>query len=420
MAIFQYKGINAKGKPVEGLEDADNARVLQSALRRQGIFITEYKEKAGGASGDKATVQAVEKKTASRDVQLKGLFQRVKPTEVSEITRQMATLLRAGVPVVESLAAIGDQLENPKLKEVISQVRQDVKEGMSLSGACQKHPKIFTDLYANMVRAGESSGALEVVFERLAEFTEAQVRLRGKVSGALAYPVIMMVLGAGMMSLMMVFVIPKMTEMFTDMGAELPMMTKIMVGISEAMRDFWWLMILALFGLRHLFRRWTNTEQGRARWDGFKLRAPVFGKLVRLIAVSRFARTLGTLMGSGVPLLSALGIVKNVVNNAVLAKVIEGARDEIREGASISEPLERSGEFPPMMVHMIRIGEKTGEVEGMLNNTANAYDQQVEARISTLTSVLEPLMIVVMGVVVALLMFSILMPMMQMNELVQK
>ena len=419
MPIFQYKGINAKGKPVEGLEDADSPRALQATLRRQGVFITEYKEKTG-AGGGKAAVQAVEKKTASRDVKLKGLFQRVKPTEVAEITRQMATLLRAGVPVVESLAAIGDQLENPKLKEVISQVRQDVKEGMSLSGACQKHPKVFTDLYGNMVRAGESSGALDVVFERLAEFTEAQVRLRGKVTGALAYPVIMMVLGAGMMGLMMVFVIPKMTEMFTDMGAELPMMTKIMVGISEGMRDYWWLIILVMLGIRYLFRRWLNTEKGRLSWDGFMLRAPIFGKLVRLIAVSRFARTLGTLMGSGVPLLSALSIVRNVVNNAVLAKVIDGARDEIREGANISEPLERSGEFPPMMVHMIRIGEKIGEVEGMLNNTADAYDQQVEARISTLTSLLEPLMIVAMGVVVALLMFSILMPMMQMNELVQQ
>jgi len=419
VALFQYKGLNAKGKVVDGVQDAENARVLQASLRRQGIFVTEYKEKIGGG-GEKATVKGMQKTTASRDVQIKGRFQRVKLMEVSEITRQMATLLKAGIPVVESLAAIGDQVENPKLKEIVTQVRQDVKEGMSLSGAMQKHPKAFSDLYANMVRAGESSGALDVVFLRLADFTEAQVKLRNKITGALAYPVIMAGVGVGVVTLMMVFVIPKMTEMFTEMGAELPALTKGLVAISSAIRDFWWLIGALIVGAVWGFKRWLGTEAGRMRWDALLLRLPVFGRLIRLIAVSRFARTLATLMGSGVPLLSALGIVKNVVSNAVLAKVVEGARDEIREGASIAEPLERSGEFPPMMTHMIRIGERTGQVESMLGNTADAYDAQVEAKVNTLTSALEPLIIVGMGVVVALLMFSILMPMLQMNEMIQK
>lgn len=418
MAIFQYKGLNAKGKSVDGVEEAESARGLQANLRRKGIFITEYKEKTSRAGVEKESVKGVENKAASREVSFKG-FQRVKLMEVSEITRQMATLLRAGIPVVESLAAIGAQLENPMLKEVVTQVRQDVKEGTSLSGAMQKHPKVFSDLYANMIKAGESSGALDVVFERLADFTESQVRLKSKVVGALAYPVIMMIVGVVIVTLMMLFVIPKITEMFIEMGATLPLMTRILIGISDTIRGYWWLLAAAGFGASVLFKRWVATEAGRMRWDRFRLNLPIFGKLTRLIAVSRFARTLGTLMGAGVPLLQGLSIVKNVVANAVLAKVIETARDGIREGSSIAEPLEQSGEFPPMMTHMIRIGEKTGQVETMLNNTANAYDAQVETKVNTLTSLLEPLIIVGMGIVVALLMFSILMPMMQMNELMQ-
>lgn len=419
MALFQYKGLNAKGKTVDGVLDAENTRVLQATLKRQGVFLTEYKEKISGG-GEKATVKGQEATTASREVSFKGRFQRVKLQEVSEITRQMATLLRAGIPVVESLSAISDQLENPKLKEILTRVRQDVKEGVSLSQALMKHPKAFSDLYANMVRAGESSGALDVVFERLAEFTESSVRLKNKIVGALAYPVIMLCVGLGIVTLMMVFVIPKLTEMFTEMGAELPALTRGLIAISGAMRDYWWLFGLAVWGGATWFRRWKATEAGQLRFDRFKLHLPVFGKLIRLVAVARFARTLATLMGSGVPLLNALSIVKNVVNNAVLAKVIEDARDEIREGASIAEPLERSGEFPPMMTHMVRIGERTGQVESMLKNTADAYDAQVEAKVQTLTSALEPLIIVGMGIMVAFLMFSILMPMLQMNEMIQK
>jgi general secretion pathway protein F len=419
MALFQYKGLNAKGKTVDGVLDADSARTLQAALKRQGIFLTEYKEKLSGG-GEKAAVKGQEGTSASREVSFKGRFQRVKLQEVAEITRQMATLMRAGIPVVESLAAISDQLENPKLKEVLTQVRQDVKEGTSLSQAMLKHPKVFSDLYANMVRAGESSGALDVVFERLAEFTESSVKLKNKIVGAMAYPVIMMFVAIGIITLMMVFVIPKLTEMFTEMGAELPALTKGLIAISTAMRDYWWLLGGLAWGGAWWFRRWRATEKGTLAFDRMMLKLPVFGKLIRLVAVARFARTLATLMSSGVPLLNALSIVKNVVNNAVLAKVIDDARDGIREGASIAEPLEKSGEFPPMMTHMVRIGERTGQVENMLKNTADAYDAQVEAKVQTLTSALEPLIIVGMGVMVAFLMFSILMPMLQMNEMIQK
>ena len=419
MALFQYKGLNAKGKTVDGVLDADSARTLQAALKRQGIFLTEYKEKLSGG-GEKAAVKGQEGTSASREVSFKGRFQRVKLQEVAEITRQMATLMRAGIPVVESLAAISDQIENPKLKEVLTQVRQDVKEGTSLSQAMLKHPKVFSDLYANMVRAGESSGALDVVFERLAEFTESSVKLKNKIVGAMAYPVIMMFVAIGIITLMMVFVIPKLTEMFTEMGAELPALTKGLIAISTAMRDYWWLLGGLAWGAAWWFRRWRATEKGTMAFDRMMLKLPVFGKLIRLVAVARFARTLATLMSSGVPLLNALSIVKNVVNNAVLAKVIDDARDGIREGASIAEPLEKSGEFPPMMTHMVRIGERTGQVESMLKNTADAYDAQVEAKVQTLTSALEPLIIVGMGVMVAFLMFSILMPMMQMNEMIQK
>jgi general secretion pathway protein F len=417
MPLYQYKGLNAKGKPVEGVFDSESPRQLQAGLRKQGVFVTEYREKT--ASGEKAAVKGLEKQAASREVKVRAFFQRVKMQEVAEITRQLATLQRAGIPVVESLAAVGDQLENPRLKEVVTSVRQDVKEGQSLSGALQKHPKVFTDIYCNMIKAGESSGALDLVFERLADFTESQVRLRNKIIGAVAYPVVMMVVGLGIVFMLMMFVIPKITEMFTEMGATLPLMTRIMIGTSSFMRDFWYLVFGAVFGAVWGSKRYLATERGRAKFDAFKLSVPIFGRLMRLISVSRFARTLATLMSSGVPLLTAMGIVRNVMNNVVLAKVIDAARDEIKEGATIAEPLERSKQFPPMMCHMVRIGEKTGQVEPMLKNVADAYDAQVEAKIATLTSILEPLMIVGMGLMVAFLVFSILMPMLQMNEMVQ-
>jgi general secretion pathway protein F len=335
------------------------------------------------------------------------------------MTRQLAVLLRAGIPIVDALTAIIAQVETPKLKEIMTGVRQAVNEGSSLGNALSEHPKVFSDLYVNMVHAGESSGTLDLVFERLADFTESQVKLKTKVTGAMVYPIIMVIVSFLIISLLMIFVIPKMTAIFDEMGMDLPLLTRMLKGTSEIFVDFWYLMFGAIFLGVWGFRRWKRSEKGRARWDLMKLRMPIFGKLFRMISIARFSRTLGTLLNSGVPLLNAMTIVRSVVDNAVMEGVVDRAREAIREGESIAGPLERSKQFPPMVTHMIAIGEKTGELEQMLDNVSNSYELQVDSKVSTLTTVLEPLMIVVMGVVVALIVFAILTPMLKMNEAFQ-
>lgn len=419
MPIFEYKGLSAKGKPVAGVKDTDSPRTLKADLRKEGIFLTQYAERT--RAGDKKAVVKGEgvRARGSREIDVRRFFQRIKLMEVAEMTRQLAVLLRAGIPIVDALTAIIAQVESPKLKEIMTGVRQAVNEGASLGNALSEHPKVFSDLYVNMVHAGESSGTLDLVFERLAAFTESQVKLKTKVTGAMVYPIIMMTVAFLIITLLMIFVIPKMTAIFDEMGMDLPFLTRALKGTSELFVDYWYLGFGAIFFSIWGFRRWKRSEKGRAAWDRLKLKMPIFGKLFRMISIARFSRTLGTLLNSGVPLLNAMNIVRSVVDNAVMEGVVDRAREAIREGESIALPLERSKQFPPMVTHMIAIGEKTGELEQMLDNVSNSYEMQVDSKVSTLTTVLEPLMIVVMGVVVALIVFAILTPMLKMNEAFQ-
>ena len=268
-----------------------------------------------------------------------------------------------------------------------------------------------------MIRAGESSGALDVVLVRLADFTESQARLRSKVMGALTYPAAMAVVGGAIMLILFTVVIPKITKIFEDTQVTLPWTTKILMAVATFVSGWWWaLLLLAAAGFWG-FLRWKETPTGRGRWDRFKLTVPIFGRLIRTIAIGRFSRTLATLLKSGVPLLSAMDIVRNIVGNVRLAEVIDQARQAIQEGESIAAPLKRSGEFPPLVHHMVAIGERSGSLEEMLGNVADAYEDQVETTVSALTSLMEPLMIVVMGAVVAFIVFSVLMPILQINTL---
>jgi general secretion pathway protein F len=269
----------------------------------------------------------------------------------------------------------------------------------------------------NMIRAGESSGALEIVLVRLADLTESQARLRSKIAGTMAYPIAMMVIGSLIMGVLFTVVIPKITQIFENTNAVLPWYTVVTIGVSSFMARYWWILVLALGLAVWGFARWKRTTAGHASWDRFKLRAPIFGGIVRQIAIGRFARTLSTLLKSGVPLLTALDIVKNILGNVRLAEVVDQARDAIREGESIAAPLKRSGEFPPLVHHMVAIGERSGALEEMLGNVADAYEDQVETTVAALTSLLEPIMIVAMGVVVAFIVFSVLMPILQINNL---
>ncbi len=414
MAVYQYKGVDSAGKNVKGVIDSDSPKMLRAQLRKQGIFLTQYAANAGdGAQVRRGNSMA---QAGSREVDFAKAFQRIKLMEVAIMTRQMATLIRAGIPVVDALNACVDQTENPKLKTVLTSVKQSVNEGTAMGDALADHPKVFDRLYVNMVRAGESSGTLDIIFGRLADFMESQVKLKNKLFGTLMYPAIMLLVAFLIVALMMIFVVPKITEMFEEMGAQLPLVTRLLIGASDIFRSYWWIGMAGVVFGSWRFNSWKETPTGRAKVDRWMLNMPIFGTLLRMVAVTRFSTTFATLLASGVPILTALDIVKNVVNNTVLSGVIDEARLAIQEGEGISVPLARSKEFPSMMTHMIAIGEKTGQLEEMLENVSEAYETQVEARVTALTSVLEPIMIVGMGIGVAFLVFAILMPMLQMNS----
>lgn len=406
MPVFEWSGLDARGKEIRGIRDADNVKLLRAALRKDGILLTQALE------------GALAKKAKGREVDLRAMFRRVSTADVAMITRQFATLLKSGVPLVESMTALIDQMENPELKTAFTQTRDKVNEGSSLHDALKLHPKIFPPIYVNMVEAGEASGTLEAVLGRLADFLESQARLKGKVTSALAYPAFMALMGVATVSIMMVVVVPKVTAIFEDFEQALPWYTRLLIFTSDVVTGYWWLLGALLVAAIVWFRRWKVTVEGRARWDAFILRVPLFGKLLLMVAVARFARTLATLLKAGVPLLRAMEITRNVLDNVELMKVIEDAAGSIREGESIAQPLKRSGKFPPIVTHMIAIGERSGQLEEMLENVATSYDTQVDARVQMMTSLLEPLMIVLMGGASGFIAFSILMPLMRMNEFI--
>ncbi|HKQ68930.1 MAG TPA: type II secretion system inner membrane protein GspF [Polyangiaceae bacterium] len=408
MAVFEFRGVMAQtGKPVKGVRDAENAKVLRSALRRDGIMLTL------------ATEEAAAKATSKRDIDLFRVFRRISAADVAVLTRQLATLVRAGIPLVDSIAALVDQVEKEELKRILTVVREKLNEGTSFARSLEQHPRAFPPIFVNMVAAGEASGTLEQVLERLSDFMEGQARLRSKVSAALAYPVLMALIGTLLISVLMVAVVPKVTAIFESLDRALPWYTQVLIAVSNFAAGYWWLIIIMLSGGVWWFRRWKKTPLGRMKWDTLCLKAPIFGKLLQMLSVARFAKTLATLLAAGVPLLKAMDIVKNVLDNALLEKVVEEATGSIREGESIADPLRRSGQFPPIVTHMIAVGEKSGQLEQMLESVADSYDAQVEVNVQALTSLLEPLMIVVMGSAVGFIAFSIMMPLIQMNEFVQ-
>jgi len=408
MAVFEFRGVAASsGKVIRGVRDAENAKMLRAALRRDGILLTL------------ATEETVAKSKAKRDIDLFKYFRRIGTADVAVMTRQLATLVRAGIPLVEAIGALVDQVEKDELKRVLTVVREKLNEGTSFAKTLEQHPRAFPPIYVNMVAAGEASGTLEQVLERLADFMEGQARLRQKVSAALAYPILMALIGTLIISVLMIAVVPKVTAIFESLDRALPWYTQVLIGVSNFAAGYWWLLILLIGAGTWRFRRWKKTPDGRMKWDTFCLRAPIFGRLIRMLSVARFAKTLATLLAAGVPLLKAMDIVKNVLDNALLEKVVEEATGSIREGESIADPLRRSGQFPPIVTHMIAVGEKSGALEQMLESVATAYDAQVETNVQALSSLLEPLMIVVMGAAVGFIAFSIMMPLIQMNDFVQ-
>lgn len=406
MPVFEYKGLTADGKDTKGFIDAENLQNAKVKLRRSGVFPIEISEETT-------------KKAAGEASGTRNFLRRVKKQEVTVFTRQLATLLYAGLPLMESLSAVIDHVDDPLLKRSITGIREDVREGTSLADAMREYPKIFSSLYTNMIQAGEASGALDVVLARLADFQESQVRLRNKLWAAMTYPILMLFIGMGVLAFLFSFVIPQVTKVFEDTGQALPLPTLVLISISNFFRAYWWVLASIIIVIAILVSKYIKTQQGKETYDKISLKVPMFGKLIKLIAVSRFARTLSTLLASGVPLITSMEIVKAVVNNTVLSKILEDAKNRVREGESLSEPLRRSGVFPSMVIQMITVGERSGELEGMLSKVAETFDNEVDTSVAGLTSLIEPLMILFMGVIVMFVVLSILLPIFEMSQVVR-
>lgn len=409
MPVYEYSALDAEGRKRKGIVDAGSTAAARQKLREMAVFPVEIAE----------TADRKQEETAARGGAIH-LFRKVGLQELAVMTRQLATLLGAGLPLVPSLAALVAQIRHPVLKTTLARIKDEVNEGKSLTQSISHFPEVFPPFYVNMVRAGEASGTINLVLERLADFNEGQQALKTKIRSALAYPLFMFFIGSGVLFFLITFVVPNITNIFREMHQTLPGITVFLIVVSGFLKAFWWIIALILLagivGLRYVIRR---TERGRYLWDRFKLNVLLFGALNRKIAVARFSRTLGTLIQSGVPLLSALEIAKNVVDSIVIADEIRRAAKDVEEGASLSTPLSRSGFFPPIAVEMISVGEQSGNMETMLFRIADAYETEVETNILVLTSLLEPAMILVMGAVVGFIVVSVLLPIFEMNQLVR-
>lgn len=413
MAVFEYKAFDGGGAAVSGVIDADTAKTARARLRRQGLFPTDVREQTG---------KGVQGKGWNREIDVQQYLEFVTKRDIAVVTAQLSVLIGASVPMAEALAALVDQTEKSKLKVILSKVKERVNEGATLADALSDHPQVFDDLYVSMVRAGERTGSLGEVLGRLSKFADASVKLQGQVVSALAYPVLMMIVGTLMLMMIFVGVLPQMRSMFDSFGGEenLPAITRIVFFFGDQLVAWgWWAGPVAVVATGIAFRRWTSTPAGRLRFDTLKLRAPGLGRMNRMVAVSRFCRTLGTLLLSGVPILQALSIVRAVVGNVVIAETITQAAANIQEGQSIARPLQESGQFPPMVVHMIKVGERTGELERMLNLIADAYDDEVENAVKAVTSLLGPLAILGLGGILGFVALALLLPMQQLSSSIQ-
>ena len=401
MAIFSYKGLDKTGKEIKSTINADTLVFAKQKLKTMGVMLISINEQ----------------KTSKHKEGAVTLGGGINIEDLSLMTRQLATLIKAKIQIVEALTALIDQTENIQLKLVLTEVKQAVNEGSSLAKSLEQHPKFFNHVYINMVEAGEASGTLEIVLIRLADFTESQMKLKNKIKGAMIYPVIMSIVGSGMMMIIFIFVIPKITKIFITMKKTLPIQTEICIWISAFLKSYWWAVILGVFGAWYIFKIYVQTKNGKSKWHRAMLRMRIIGNIITMINVSRFCSTLSTLLTAGVNILVAMDIVKNLVANVHMQRAIENSKINIKEGASLTAPLVESGLFPPMVTHMIKLGEKSGELESMLSIISENYEDQVESRLQGLTATLEPFMMVAMGGVVAFIIWSVVVPMMELNTL---
>jgi len=408
MPVFEFTALDARGKTTTGIIDADGIQAARQKLRASGKFPVSIRE-----------AQEALAKKSRREFGLGSWFSRVKPADVAMITRQLATLIGAGFPLVSALDALLPQTHSHGLKRTLARVKDLVVEGNSFAHALGQFPGIFPPIYVNMVRAGETSGTLEIVLERLAEITEKQQALSNRIQAALAYPVFMLFFGAVVLFILLTYIVPTITSIFADMKQALPTPTRVLIALSSFFRDYWWTILIFAAAVIIGARQFRRTEKGRRWSDRVLLKLPMFGNLARKLAVARFSRTLGSLLENGVTMLVALDIVKNIVGNVLIADTVARAAEEVGKGKSLWLSLSEGRAFPMLSIQMTQVGEQSGELEKMLYKIADVFENEVETIIMRLTSYLEPVMILVMGGVVGFIVLSICLPIFEMNQLIR-
>lgn len=391
---YTYKARDRSGNLVNGTIEADSEGLVLQRVRELGYTPLE-----------------ASKKSAGLNLEINLRPGKVKLKEVAVFSRQFATMVNSGLPILRALAILGEQTESKELKKAIIGVRMDVEHGSSLSGGMSKFPKAFNDLYIAMVKSGETGGMLDEVLLRLADEIENEVHLRQKIKSAMTYPIAVVGLVFLIMSAMLLFVVPQFESIYGELGGTLPLPTRVLLGMSKIFKGYWWIVLGLSIAFVQFFKRYKKTETGRSQIDAFKLRVPIFGNLFHKTALSRFSSTLGMLLKSGVPILQAMDIVVDTVNNRVISRAVIDVQASVREGESIAKPLSRHAVFPPMVVQMLSVGEETGQVDTMLNKVAIFYNQEVEAMVDALTSLIEPLLIAVIGGCVGAAVIALYMPM---------
>jgi general secretion pathway protein F len=407
MPVYEFTALTSAGKKTKGIIDADSQTAARMKIRGQGCYPVEIKETSAKAT------------TAKKSLLSMQLGQSIKQQEMHIATRQLATLLGAGIPLVPALTGLIEQTENRAFKTILTQIKDAVNEGNSLTAALSEHPRLFSKIYINMVRAGEASGSLDVVLDRLAEFGENQHAIRSRVKAAMLYPLFMAVVGVVVLFLLITFIVPSITSVFEGTHQALPLPTVILIGLSAFLTKFWWAVLFLVIGVVVAIRWYIGTLTGRQRWDRIKLTTPGFSDLNIKTASARFSRTLSSLLQSGVSLITSLQIVKNIVDNVLLADLINEACQELEKGKSLSQFFRGNKWFPPMLVQMIAVGEQSGTLDKMLAKAADSYEKEVETKILALTSMIEPVMILSMGLVVSFIVVSILLPIFEMNQLIR-
>lgn len=411
MPVYQYQGYRNDGGAATGIVDAENIKVARLKLRKEGVYPTNVVEQ--GQPSTRAQTQSLA--TSGRSL---GRSSTLTANDLALLTRQFATLLVAGLPLVEALGVLVDQSEKKPIKALLADIREQIRGGKALSAVLETYEKDFSPIYVHMVRAGEASGALDQILFRLAEFLEKQQALRTKVTNAMLYPVIMLVIGTVILFFLITFVVPKITQVFAQQKQALPWPTVALMSTSQFFSDYWMVLVGLVVGGLYATRRFIRTGRGRMVADRLTLKLPLIGEVARMVSISRLTSTLSTMLASGVQLLEALDVSKRVMNNRVLEETVESARQNIREGETIADPLKRSGEFPALVTHMIAVGERSGDMEEMLRRVSHIYDGEVERVITRLTSLMEPIMILVMGVIVFFIVVAILLPIFEMGQMV--